>query len=842
MATAETPKTPPPATLSANALRIVLFGMPGAGKSSLLGALSQAAQAQEHLLNAHLNDLSHGLAELRQRLYDENGRPTAEEVVPYPVDFEPLGDGAQSHVAAAIIDCDGRVANDLLVRHKALDENSPEGTLAHEVLEADALVLVIDAAAPPNQLDADFKEFEGFLRQMELQRGRQIEVSGLPVFLVLSKCDLLARPEDTVGDWMEKIEQRKREVDAQFREFLARRSAEAASLPFGQIDLRLWATAVKRPALAGAPPRPREPYGVAELFRQCLDRAVAFRARNRRADSRLYWITGAAATVIVALCSLLVALALRPPEAGPSELQRRVQELEYRDRRTPAERLRGSVAELKIHRDDLQTISQGPGFDGLPRQEQEFVTSRLNELNEYIPFFERILKFPRPSEADSFKALQQIEDGLKDSALEPPHEDWKTTEAATIRREELEDIAALRDAIDQVQDWYVNSYEKAHALWLHAGEPPSGSGEFNWPVWQQQADDLLRPNRVLPYDEHARLPGSDRLTYAVVMRFGEVVAARARWDSMKPRLSRVRNLAAALGLIPASTEHPGSLVIELPPKFLIKDAGPLLQTLQGAYPNYRSEFVRAGLPDAFAKVVESRARIAYDNLLAPTRALILQRLKDAGTGASESVSRWNGVRDWLKSEPEDLAAWRTLAVILVRLYNPEAADPVSELAAFLGQTAFTIEIKRLTLRVPEDLNVKVPPTSLLSIYHPEPNKTEPALVFEQEDQAVRDTDRHQWIYTYRPRGGKSSVPIIYKPGDDFWAVLPLRDGLQFTWARSHSAMYQFQALNAAPRLHKATEANTEGKIAEGVVLEVSPKDGVPRVPDLMPVVPAKLTP
>src|ERR1700722_13578214 len=100
--------TPPAVTVPADALHIVLFGMPGAGKSSLLGALSQAAQAQEHLLNAHLNDLSQGLAELRQRLYDENGRPTAEEVVPSPVDFESLGGGTATHVPAAIIDCDGR--------------------------------------------------------------------------------------------------------------------------------------------------------------------------------------------------------------------------------------------------------------------------------------------------------------------------------------------------------------------------------------------------------------------------------------------------------------------------------------------------------------------------------------------------------------------------------------------------------------------------------------------------------------------------------------------------------------------------------------------------------------
>jgi hypothetical protein len=63
-----------------------------------------------------------------------------------------------------------------------------------------------------------------------------------------------------------------------------------------------------------------------------------------------------------------------------------------------------------------------------------------------------------------------------------------------------------------------------------------------------------------------------------------------------------------------------------------------------------------------------------------------------------------------------------------------------------------------------------------------------------------------------------------------------------TWARSHSAVYQFQCLSRAPRLHKATEPNTEGKIVEGVSLEVFPKDGVPPVPVLMPIVPAKLAP
>src|SRR6516165_12527157 len=77
-------------TASRSAQRLVLFGMPAAGKSSLLGALAQAAQTQEHLLNGHLTDLSKGLAELKRRLYEDQPQETLEEVVPYPISFEPF--------------------------------------------------------------------------------------------------------------------------------------------------------------------------------------------------------------------------------------------------------------------------------------------------------------------------------------------------------------------------------------------------------------------------------------------------------------------------------------------------------------------------------------------------------------------------------------------------------------------------------------------------------------------------------------------------------------------------------------------------------------------------------
>ena len=171
MSQAASPTTPAPER--ADDLHVVLFGLPAAGKTSLLGALAQAAQVQEHLLHGQLTDRSHGLAELRQRTYDEPARRTAEEVAPYPVEFvsfDPDGPGPDKPVGAVLIDCDGRVANDLLVRRETLEQDSPEGTLAREVADADALVLVIDASAPPEQVEADFTEFDQFLHRVLANR------------------------------------------------------------------------------------------------------------------------------------------------------------------------------------------------------------------------------------------------------------------------------------------------------------------------------------------------------------------------------------------------------------------------------------------------------------------------------------------------------------------------------------------------------------------------------------------------------------------------------------------------------------------------------------------------
>src|SRR5262249_12122870 len=143
----ETPATTAP---DPGAIRIVLFGMPSAGKSSLLGALAQAAQAQEHVLNGRLLDLGHGLVELQRRLYEERPTPTLGEVAPSPVRleaFSPREGAAPTPVDAILFDCDGRVANELMTNEGTFAKARPRSELARAVLHADTLVLVADASA-----------------------------------------------------------------------------------------------------------------------------------------------------------------------------------------------------------------------------------------------------------------------------------------------------------------------------------------------------------------------------------------------------------------------------------------------------------------------------------------------------------------------------------------------------------------------------------------------------------------------------------------------------------------------------------------------------------------------
>jgi hypothetical protein len=809
--------SPPPPVTEAAPLRLVLFGLPNAGKSSLLGALGQAAEAQEHLLQGRLEDPMLGLADQRRRLYDEAPRRTAEEVVPYPLVFHALGGAAPVH--AVFIDCDGRVANDLIVRRKSLDEGSPEGTLAREVLDADVLLLAVDAAAPEAEQQADFEEFGRFLRLMERGRGERAEVGGLPVFLVLTKCDLLAQKNDTPADWLERIEQRKREVDAHFRAFLAH--PPGGPLPaFGRLDLHQWATAVKRPALQGVPARPRDPFGVAELFRQGLELAATFRASRRSAARRLVWTAFLAGGVVLLMLLVGGALLLTGLLHRQTELERRVEALRFGDAPTAATRLQAPLDLLQQRLEQFQEVRNAPGFRGLDAKSRAFVEERVAELEAYFALLARLEPL-RPAEARTEKELEQVAQAIQAAA---PPEDWAGTDADKLFEQRMGEVKALQDALKAAREWYQTKAKEARDLWVFDAPP----ADFRWIDWARRAKALVDPPPEPPKD------------LTTVLTYPEVIREREPWDKTRERLQSVYDLALALGLADAESLGLEGLsarkvgVLAFDSEFQLRDAAVRLDRLKEAFPDYSMRFRRDRVEDAVWRLVRPLVEERYSPaLFAPAQALVLRKLQQAGSGPEETAARWQQVRDWL-ADPPPLRDWRDLGATFARLRGlPEPVDPVDALRDFLGKTSFALNVRRLQLVLPDDAGLRLSPGAELKVFYPPAVANGPAWVFRWDGETVADAAGHARRFVFNRVEGRE---LNYAPGERFAPELRLAGDQQLTWERSRSARYQFERLQQPPRLHRIGEGPLTGELRRDVRVEVigPPGEQLPRVPELLP--------
>src|SRR5262249_14952544 len=153
-------------------------------------------------------------------------------------------------------------------------------------------------------------------------------------------------------------------------------SAAQGPLPFGRIELNLWATAVKRPPLADVPAKPREPYGVAELFRQCLDSARTFRRRRQLAGRRLNFTLAGPGAVVGLMVLVAVGLVLTRKGTEASGLEARVRTVRAEEAGGPVELFRDPEKKLK----QLEEIQKEPYFTSLPQEMQDYIRRRYDDL------------------------------------------------------------------------------------------------------------------------------------------------------------------------------------------------------------------------------------------------------------------------------------------------------------------------------------------------------------------------------------------------------------------------------------------------------------------------------
>jgi hypothetical protein len=519
-----------------DALRIVLFGLLNAGKTSLLKALNQAADSQGDLLNGQLTDLSGRMIDLQTHGDPE---PTKEETVAYPIRFEPRIVGREFHEGsfnAVVFDSNGALASGILFRQDPLNGARDEGSLAISILQADTIFLVVDTVADSTRIEADFDQFARFLELLERSRGRRIDISGLPVFLVLAKCDLLAQPGDTPSQWMDRIEERKVRLSRHFKDFLSRERSQPKS-PFGRIDLHLWATAIKRPALAGGIDKTSEPFGVSELFRQGLASAQLFRRKHGESSRKLFQtVTGLLAAMVI-LCGFAAILVLGLLEATPTQLDVSVDRFRAQQQ---------SLGPLAAHRtpkakiEELRAFLSNPSFSRLPEDKQGYVRHLLDELLAYQDYEQKLREITDPRDATNDAQLEEIEESLRAVSIPAEYNvEWSQTDAGRRRADWLEDIAAIREAVQKVNSWYQKLIQDGRQV----------LNDLNGPKLPVRARRVLQDAATPPFPENDRdqlVPGSRRVTYDTIFRFASAAEMRRQWDEeIKKRLEPYAKLGSS---------------------------------------------------------------------------------------------------------------------------------------------------------------------------------------------------------------------------------------------------------------------------------------------------------
>ncbi len=797
------------------ALRIVLFGMPDAGKTSLLGALGQAAHTQQDLLKGKLMDPSGRLEELRQRLYANQSRSTNEPIVPYPVRFQP--DGASRVLNAVLIDCDGRAANDLIRQQRLPDGQAAPGSLAQAVLLAEVLLLAVDVSASTQQLEAEFSEFGKFLERLQRQRGDRTDISGLPVILVLTKCDRLARPGVTPVQWIEEIETRKNRVHQAFQAFVEHEAVEHR--PFGRIDLHIWAMAIQRPAPAAPSSQAavragaHEPYGVAELFRVCLQQAQRYRARQQRSTRLLFGTVAGAGGILTALLALILVFAATRPHPLKSRLPA--------DEPDAAMRLAGPVSRLEAEFRDLQSLQKDPDFGTLPESDKSHVVALAQEIEQYLRVHAQLDLLLAPGQPHSLAEVEDIQ------LPEERRQDWEKTELAR----DLQALRWTRNSMDPASPlgWY-SSLDRQAAVQKRA---PRNTNVADWAEWRRLTKELVQ--KKPPQEDEAPLENS-RITWGMVQGFTEVRTMKDKWENADvPALARLLEISAALGLDPAQRDQP--LDISPPGRdaaFKRADWSTRLTWLQEGYPQFAKEFTLTGLPEDGTLGIREAASERYQSAIGHGRAAVRERLLAIRGDSDETVDSWEKLKDWLAA-PKELDEWRIVTGVLLRLHKPDAAKPadipaafgarpIDELVAFLGAKSLKLELKSIILEIPRALDLA--PGKELEINYPTADKRASTLR-RTDDGKLSD---RTWRYRFE---AEEMQTITYKMGEHMSARLTVKDlsgnEAALTWSaqkgKGRSTVFQYESLLLTPHI--------KGQPAAGVVLKIA-EGRLPPLPELFP--------
>ena len=407
--------------------------------------LAQAAQTQENALSGHLGDLSHGLEELQQRLYEGTSRQTLDEIVPYPVTFDALASSSPggAHSDAIFVDCDGRAANELLNKRRSLGAEVGDGAPAREILASDTILLVIDASAAATEMETTFELFSQFLRSSSTAGAGEATSLACPCSSFSPSAICLLKPTIPQRNGLIALRNGSATYGGGFKLFwpgsrlaATSHSARASSPPLYGGE----ASGIGRQP-APAPPALRRRGAISSVFEVGTQLSTAAETVHSPATLDNGRHGGNRCVMVAFAVSRL---------ASRHEIVARALSDKIADYRASE----GDTVSLRLREPLQQKIGQlidfehDPDFPALPEEEQSYVQQRLGELEAYRAFWDKIQGVSLDeirSQADADRLIRRLAGGDLDTPA-PHQSDWEETQAGLRHGHLLKNLYALRGA------------------------------------------------------------------------------------------------------------------------------------------------------------------------------------------------------------------------------------------------------------------------------------------------------------------------------------------------------------------------------------------------------------
>src|SRR5262249_8698293 len=178
-------------------------------------------------------------------------------------------------------------------------------------------------------------------------------------------------------------------------------------------------------------------------------------------------------------------------------------------------------------------------FPTLPPEKRNFVLDQLRELRAYQEYDQSLRKLTDPRDAVNNAQLTEIEQSLRRTVVPPEYQsEWSRTEAGRRAAEWLEDIVAIRDAVQRINSWYERLIAEGRLV----------LADINGPNLPARARKVLQAAAMPPFPENEKdhlLPGSSRVTYDTAFRFDSVANTRQNWDEIKSKLEPYSKLSGS---------------------------------------------------------------------------------------------------------------------------------------------------------------------------------------------------------------------------------------------------------------------------------------------------------